>query len=263
MFSEIKDVSKKILFRREFTFLSLAGLFLGSLTMLNILGISRFIDLSHWLGISDESPIRFSLAVGVLAYPITFLCTDFISEIFGRRRANMVVWVGLGLNIWVLFILWLGGSLNPPVGLNDSGLLEISIVDGKANVPYGYSFYQMRFYTFGATFASMIAYMVAQFTDVQIFHYFKKKTNGKKLWLRNNASTMTSQLVDSIAVILITFYYANALPMKADVAVGTQLFFFILSSYLFKVFFALLDTIPFYYGTKVLRKYLQVEDEVK
>lgn len=256
-------LSKKIQNRREFTFLALAGLFLGTITLLNILGISRFIDLSHWFGIPKDSPIRFSLAVGVLAYPITFLCTDFISEIFGRRRANMVVWVGLGLNAWVLFILWLGGVLNAPDELNSSGLLEISVVDGQAKIPYGYSFYQIRYYSFGATFASMLAYMIAQFTDVHIFHYFKKKTNGTKLWLRNNASTMTSQLVDSIAVILITYFYAHALPMKEGVSISTQLFYFILSSYLFKVFFALLDTIPFYYGTKYLRKFLEVKDEVE
>ncbi|MFA7274171.1 MAG: queuosine precursor transporter [Crocinitomicaceae bacterium] len=263
MFRSNSTISLKIRNRREYVFLVLAGLFLGSLTMLNILGISRFIDLSNWIGIPEDSPIRFSLAVGVLAYPITFLCTDFISEIYGRRRANMVVWVGLGLNVWVLFVLWLGGSLNPPTDLNSSGLLEISVTGGKANVPYGYSFYQMRFYTFGATFASMLAYMAAQFTDVHIFHYFKKKTNGSKLWLRNNASTLTSQLVDSVAVILITYYYANALPIQKDVAIGTQLLFFVLSSYLFKVIFALLDTIPFYYGTKALRRYLAVEDEIE
>ncbi len=256
-------IADKIKHRREYTSLALAGIFLGSLTMLNILGISRFIDLSHWLGIPEDSPLRFSLAVGVLAYPITFLCTDFISEIFGRRRANMVVWIGLGLNVWVLFVLWLGGALNPPPELNAEGLLEMSVVDGKVQVPYGYAFYQMRFYTFGATFASMFAYMAAQFCDVYIFHKLKALTKGKKLWLRNNVSTMTSQLVDSIAVILITYFYANALPMREGVSVGTQLFYFILSSYLFKVVFALLDTIPFYYGVRLLRKFLQVDDEIE
>jgi uncharacterized PurR-regulated membrane protein YhhQ (DUF165 family) len=103
--------------RREVVFLLLAGIFLGSLALLNVLGISRFIDLSHWLGISTNSPIRFSLGVGVLAYPITFLCTDFISEIYGRKRANNLVWMGLILNIWVFFMLWLGGALNPPESL--------------------------------------------------------------------------------------------------------------------------------------------------
>jgi len=121
----------------------------------------------------------------------------------------------------------------------------------------------MRFYTFGATFVSMLAYMASQFCDVYVFHYFKKRTDGKKLWLRNNVSTLTSQLVDSVAVILITYYYANALPMKEHQSIGTQLLFFILSSYLFKVVIGLLDTIPFYFGTKFLRNYLQVTDEVE
>jgi uncharacterized integral membrane protein (TIGR00697 family) len=141
--------------------------------------------------------------------------------------------------------------------------LQIGLVNGEVNVPYGYSFYQIRFYTFGATFASMAAYMTAQFCDVHVFHFFKKLTKGKRLWLRNNASTLTSQMVDSVSVILITYYYADALPMRDNVGVGEQLMYFILSSYLFKVIFALLDTIPFYYGTKALRKYLQVEDEIR
>jgi hypothetical protein len=68
--------------------------------------------------------------------------------------------------------------------------------------------------------------------------------------------------VDSIAVILITYFYANALPINNEYSIPAQLFFFVLSSYLFKVIFALLDTIPFYYGTKFLRKYLAIEDEL-
>jgi uncharacterized PurR-regulated membrane protein YhhQ (DUF165 family) len=248
--------------RREVVFLLLAGIFLGSLALLNVLGISRFIDLSHWLGISTNSPIRFSLGVGVLAYPITFLCTDFISEIYGRKRANNLVWMGLILNIWVFFMLWLGGALNPPESLGLDGLLPMSVVNGEANVPHGYSFYQIRFFAFGGIFASMVAYLVAQFCDVQIFHYIKKRTGKKKLWLRNNASTLVSQLVDSVSVILITHFYAHGLPLREDSSLFQQLMAFILSSYLFKVLCALFDTIPFYFGTIRLRSYLQIEDEI-
>ena len=254
-------VSTQIRRRREWTFLVLAGVFLGSLTMLNILGVSRFIDLSHWIGISDESDIRFSLAVGVLPYPITFLCTDLVSELYGRKRANMLVWVGLILNLWVLLILWLGGYLEAPESL-ENGRLPIDVVDGEAEVPYGYAFYEIRKLTFGATFASMIAYITAQFVDVQVFHWLKSKTKGKKLWLRNNLSTLTSQLIDSIAVILITHYYANALPIQPEVSIGFQLVCFVLSSYLFKVFFALFDTIPIYISVKYLRRFLRIEDEI-
>ena len=100
--------------RRERVFLVFAGLFLGSMTMLNILGITRFIKL-YEIGVQLESgvtwQIAFSVAIGVLPYPLTFLCTDFISEFYGRRRANWVVFVGLILNLWVISILWLGGVL--------------------------------------------------------------------------------------------------------------------------------------------------------
>ena len=73
--------------RRERVFLVLAGLFIGSMTMLNILGVSRFIDLSfECFGIR----IPMMLAIGVLPYPMTFLCTDFISELYGQNRASFV-----------------------------------------------------------------------------------------------------------------------------------------------------------------------------
>lgn len=257
--TELED--QQVRRRREWVFLILAGIFLGSLTMLNILGVSRFIDLSHWIGISEDSSVRFALAVGVLPYPITFLCTDLVSEIYGRRRANMLVWAGLILNVWVLFILWLGGYLEAPDELVD-GRLPVTVANGEAEVPYGYAFYEIRKLTFGATFASMIAYMTAQFVDVQVFHFLKDRTQGKMLWLRNNVSTLTSQLIDSVAVILITHYYANALPLKEGTDVGTQLFYFILSSYLFKVFFALFDTIPIYIAVRYLRRFLKIKDEL-
>ena len=248
--------------RREWVFLILCGIFLGSLTMLNILGVSRFIDLSSWFGIPESSDVRFALAIGVLPYPITFLCTDIISEIYGRKRANMLVWIGLILNCWVLLVLWMGGWMDAPDNLQSDGRLPLEIVNGQPTAPYGYAFYEIRTLTFGATMASMIAYLTAQFVDVQVFHYLKGKTKGKKLWLRNNLSTATSQLIDSIAVILITHYYAHALPIAEGAVVSTALISFILSSYLFKFVFALLDTIPMYLSVRFLRRYLQVEDEL-
>ena len=258
--NELEDL--RIQRRREWTFLLLAGIFLGSLTMLNILGVSRFIDLSNYIGISPESDIRFVVAVGVLPYPITFLCTDIVSEIYGRKRANMLVWVGLILNIWVLLVLWFGGWLEAPSNLDRLGRLPLEVVNGEVAVPHGYAFYEIRTLTFGATFASMIAYITAQFVDVHIFHYLKVKTKGKFLWLRNNVSTLVSQLIDSIAVILITHFYANALPMDPGVSISSALMMFIVSSYLFKLIFALLDTIPIYISVKFLRSYLKIEDEL-
>ena len=80
--------------RRERVFLVLAGTFLCAMTLLNIIGITRFVQLGPM-----------ALAVGVLPYPLTFLCTDLICELYGRARANFLVTVGLGLNFFILGVL--------------------------------------------------------------------------------------------------------------------------------------------------------------
>ena len=85
----------------------------------------------------------------------------------------------------------------------------------------------------------------------------KEKTKGKMLWLRNNVSTLISQLVDTIAVILITHFYANGLPTNDAGELTHPLFYFVLSGYLFKVLVAILDTIPFYLGVKYLTLYIK------
>ena len=248
MFDYRSDVDQKLINRREIVFIVLVGLFLGTLAMLNILGISRSIQFTIKL-FSLEIPVM--LFIGILPYPITFLCTDFISELYGKHRANVVVWTGLLLNIWVLFILWIGGILPPvPDFMPETGLPD-------PNDP-AHSFFHIRMLTFGATIASMLAYLSAQFVDVHVFHFFKRLTKGKHLWLRNNASTLTSQMVDTVSVVLITYYYAKAIQIPEGRSVFETLMIFIVSSYIFKMIAALLDTIPFYFGVKFFSRYLQI-----
>ena len=156
--------------RREGAFLVFAGLFLGTLAMLNILGVTRFLDLSFTVpGLGWQVPVP--LAVGVLPYPITFLCTDFISELFGRRRANSVVFVGFLLNLWVVFIFWLGSVLPPAVPLDPATGLPPEGTHGRV-------FFELRKLTIGAVTASMVAYLSAQLIDVQLFHVYKRLTRG-------------------------------------------------------------------------------------
>lgn len=243
--------------RREVVFLILSGFFLGSLTMLNILGLSKIIEIPFF---GNTLP----LTMGVLPYPITFLCTDFISEIYGRKRANTVVWVGLALNLWVVFIVWLGDVLPPhTVFYNEAGQLIIpETIHGAPNTSKmplpGYVFYEIKSMTLAATFGSMIAYLLAQFVDVHIFHALKTFTKGKHLWLRNNGSTLVSQLVDSFAVIFIAHYTANAFQLEGNPEAFNILMSYILTGYGFKFVAALFDTIPFYIGTKWLSSFLGI-----
>ncbi len=246
--------------RRERVFVVLAGIFLGSMAMLNILGITRFIHIG---------PL--ALAVGVLPYPLTFLCTDFISEFYGRKRANFVVWVGFVLNLIVLGFLWLGhqlpgideaarpawqpeGSWNPPPWQTLNLAIPLGLGGNQPTTQVDLFEIVYRC-TRMAVFASMIAYLAAQFCDVFMFHFWKKLTKGKHLWIRNNGSTMISQLVDSTAVIFITFW---ASFRAGERTLGAMLVL-VASAYLFKLAVAALDTIPFYIGVRYLGRYLRLD----
>ena len=248
MFEGDHHIEKKIAVRREVVFTILTGFFLGTLAMLNILGISRQIDLSFSIG---SLRIPFVVFVGVIPYPLTFLCTDLISELYGKRRARAIVWIGLFLNIWVLLILWVGGILPPHTPLGPDGLPALDHPDR--------TFFQIRKWTSMATMASMIAYLSAQLVDVHIFHFLKKLTRGKALWLRNNGSTLTSQMVDSLAVILVTYFFTNAISITPGETVFHGLLVLILSNYTFKMVAALVDTLPFYMGTRWLSRYLEID----
>ena len=239
--------------RRQRVFLVLAGLFLGTLSLLNVLGISRFVDLSFTIfGLQ----IPMIVAVGVLPYPVTFLCTDLISELYGRKRATEVVWMGLVLNVWIVFLLWIGGALPGVAGAENVDPTTGELMpDAAGRLP---PFFEIRALAFGAVAASMIAYLSAQWCDVQLFHFWKWLTKGRHLWLRNNGSTVVSQLVDTVAVILITHYWAQALPIDLGMPIASQLMVFIVSGYVFKLTVALLDTGPIYLLVRWLRPFLGI-----
>ena len=179
--------------RRERVFFVLAAFFICCMTLLNIVGITRFVTLG---------PLQ--LAVGVLPYPLTFLCTDLICELYGRARANFVVTVGLCLNIFIIAFLWLGSHI-PPV-IDSAPPWQVLELAESINLPNGNTvsgsveLFQLIYQcTAGAVFASMMAYIAAQYIDIRLFHFWKKLTHGKHLWLRNNFSTLFSQCVDSVS----------------------------------------------------------------
>ncbi len=228
----------------------LAAIFVGAMAMLNIIGITRFIHIG---------PL--ALAVGVLPYPLTFLCTDLIGELYGRRRANTVVLVGLLINLLVIGTMWLGAVLPSVDPVNQPPWQTLHLSE-PVYLPNGEEltgqteFFRLIFAcTAGTVLASMVAYLAAQFCDVYLFHFWKRLTKGRHLWLRNNGSTMVSQLVDSVMVISITF---GAALLRGEQTLKTMLFL-LGSNYAFKLTAALLDTLPFYLGVILLSRYLQID----
>ena len=176
----------------------------------------------------------FILSAGVLPYPITFLITDILSEVYGRKRTNHVVMMGFGALIFTLFILWLG-SLFPAI-------------EGS---PLSDELYQRAYgNSWRVIMSSMVAYIIAQLVDVRLFHFWKDLTGGKHLWLRNNASTVVSQLVDTTLVVFVLFAGTKSLG---------ELGSFIRDGWMFKAMCALADTPLLYAATWLIRIRLRLE----
>ncbi|WP_340106910.1 queuosine precursor transporter [Rhodohalobacter sp. 8-1] len=241
--------------KRDLLFITLAGIFLISLVLGNAIGTTKFItlfsfDLPPWLKevtpslVRDGSLYVMSIPVGLIAYPFTFLVTDLISELFGRKKAQAVVWVGFFLNLYMLGLMSAANLFPNTYGV--SGGLEL--FDGV------YEFMVAN------TLSSMFAYLVAQSVDVRLYHFWKRLTKGKYLWLRNNGSTMVSQLVDSTAILSILYITGN---LGETISTLGALTILILNSYLFKFFFALFDTPILYAGVWLFRDYNEDPEGIK
>ena len=186
----------------------LATLFATCLLVANIIAV-KLVSIGGWV-----------VPAGVIAYPLTFLFTDVIAELYGRKIASRVVWVGFGVSILMAILVFCGGLL-PPAPFWEGQSAYESILGMLPRI----------------TLASMIAYLVSQHHDVFAFHFWRQKTKGRFLWLRNNASTMVSQALDTGAFITIAFW--------GTVPTGT-LTNMLLSQYVIKLVIAACDT-PFCY----------------
>ena len=162
----------------------------------------------------------FTVSAGVIVFSMIFYLTDIISEKWGKKLARKAVWAGFFSNLVLIISVYIVIHWQPaPFAVEFSG-----------------TFSKVLALTPRITIASFIAYLISQHHDIWAFHFIKKKTNGKHLWLRNNVATITSQLIDSVIFITIAFYgIFPVLPL-------------ILGQWIVKIIIALIDT-PFIYTT--------------
>jgi uncharacterized integral membrane protein (TIGR00697 family) len=218
------SMNKKKRSQARTLYLILTSLFITSLVTSNLI----FQKFFQW---NPFGLYQFELSVGIIAYPITFLITDVISEIYGKKAANRVVLSGLFASVFALLIVIISTQANAT---------EWSPISNQ-------EFKKVFGFTFIAVGASLAAYLLAQWVDIQVFHFWKKLTQGKHLWLRNNFSTFTSQLIDTATVL--------SLLMLFDVLDWSLFGALLLNGYIFKVLVALFDTPIVYLLVFLLRKY--------
>jgi uncharacterized integral membrane protein (TIGR00697 family) len=182
----------------------------------------------------------FEISVGILPYPITFLITDLISEIYGKKRANQIVVVGIFASFFSMLIVYIANAV-PATDWSPVNDTIFKTVFGATAI---------------AVFASMMAYLLAQFIDIQIYHFWKRRTKGKHLWLRNNFSTFLSQFVDTFTVLILLCSFGK---------IGWDRFTgLLIAGFIFKVLIAVLDTPFLYLGVYLFRKrfHLKVNEEI-
>jgi len=219
-------------------YLYLGALFITSLVVSNLI----FQKFFYWYPFDIEvfGSKLFEISVGILPYPITFLITDLISEIYGKKNANQIVVAGIFASLFSLLIILMADA---------APAIENSPVQDKMfHTVFGQSAI--------AVFSSMTAYLFAQFIDIQIYHFWKRLTKGRHLWLRNNFSTWLSQFVDTFSIIFLLCSF-EILPWSSFKGL-------LISGFLFKVLVAALDTPLLYLGVYLFRRRfnLKINEEI-
>lgn len=200
----------------------LAAVFISSLTIASVLA-SKIITIAGVV-----------VPAGILAYSITFIISDTITEIWGRKTANNIVAGGFVSLAVVAVLIQISVALpSAPFWQNQEAYSSVLSSSSRIIV------------------ASLTAYLISQYHDVWLFHFIKTKTGDKHLWIRNNVSTAMSQLLDSVIFITIAFYgQMPVIPL-------------ILGQWAIKLVIALLDTPVVYLLVHLLRdkKHTQTAEE--
>ena len=232
----------------DVVFVACAALFAVVLVLTNIVGVKLFELFPDgrptWLPGSGGV----TLTTGIITYPITFLLTDLVAEMWGKKRADLMVVLGFLMSFVMLGVVQVARMLppsavwtNPALGLGATELEQA---------------FQASFYYPGLLlFASMTAYLVAQLFDVRLYHFWWRVTGGRHMWIRNNGSTLISQLVDTIIVNGIFLHWGLDLAWS-------DVWSIIVAVYLCKVVLAALDTPLIYLGRAFLRRLFRIPADV-
>jgi uncharacterized PurR-regulated membrane protein YhhQ (DUF165 family) len=241
----MSDIDSAVYSRYERAYLVLASTFVVLLVLTNVVGAKLFT--------SPFNP-EWALTTGILTYPFTFLVTDLVSEVYGKKRADFMVLMGFLMSALMLLILQMSMAVPPHAAWASNGFYVDGWVNGDGITGTAVEGYQHAFESVFALngtllFGSMLAYACAQLTDNWLYHFFKRLTDGKHLWLRNNGSTWVSQLVDTAIVNSILFYLGFGMEFWLGVTIMATI-------YLHKLLIAALDTPLIYVGVYLIEQFI-------
>lgn len=221
--------------KRMMLFVVLAGVFVTSLIVGDIIGVKLF---EVHLG-----PITAVMSAGMLPFPVTFLLTDILNEFYGKKAARFITWVGFFMALFAFAIIAISVRV-PWAPLTEAKDFSGTVAGSYNNVFAG----SQRILV-----ASMIAYLVGQFCDISIFNQLKKMSSNRLLWLRATGSTVVSQLIDTVVVQFVA--WSGVLATSTIVSI-------IYTSYAVKLLVAVGLTPLVYAGHALLQRYLGIRPVV-
>lgn len=205
-------------------FLFLNALFLTFLLMAELTGSKLF------------STLGFTLTMGVVPFPVTFIITDILNEYYGRKGVRFTTLLGMGMILlaYLLILIDLQIPASPDSPVTDASFKMVFANSGLVII------------------GSIVAYLIGQLIDIQIFHYLRVKTKNKHIWLRATGSTIISQLIDSFVVIFIAF--GQYMPFGKLISISTN-------NFLYKLLVAIAITPLLYLAHSIIDKYLGEDAE--
>jgi uncharacterized integral membrane protein (TIGR00697 family) len=244
----IKPLNKKTLL-----YLLLASFFITNAIIAEFGGVKMF-SVEKLLGIAPLQLNIFgmitdlNLSVGVLIWPIVFVFSDIINEYFGKTGVQRISFITAGMigYAFIIILIWTG---MPPADF----WLKLNGIDAHGR-PFDINFAYSTIFRMGLGIivGSLTAFLVSQLVDAYVFHYLRKLTGHKYLWLRSTGSTVVSQLIDSFVILFIAFYFLGNWSLAQVFRVGSV-------QYLYKVLLAIALTPVIYLVHTVIDSYLGKE----
>ena len=236
--------------KRTQLFLVLSGIFISNALLAELIGVKIFSGEALFglpgaqLNILSYT-LDFNLTAGVVIWPIVFITTDIINEYFGKEGVKKVSILTVLLILYAFLVITIVTGL-PPAQF----WVELNSQDPKGNAfDINYAFNSIYRQGLGIIIGSVVAFLVSQFLDATVFHWLRRFTGSKKIWLRATGSTLVSQLIDSVVVLFIAFYAFGNWPLSQVMSVAAI-------NYIYKFFIAIALTPLLYVAHYLIDAYL-------
>ena len=238
----------------------LSGFFITNALVAEFMGVKLF-SLEKTFGFAEanwsimgQQNLSFTLTAGVLLWPVVFVMTDIINEYYGRRGVRLLSYMTAGLIAFGFLMLFLAMQLEPAEFWRTAHIKPTWTPDQQDAMRSQVSDYNAAFgVVFGQSMwiiaGSLVAFLVSQIVDVNVFHRIKAVTGEDRIWLRATGSTLISQFLDSFVVVFIALHIGQQLPLL-------QVFAISIMSYIYKGIMALVLTPVIYLVHEIIERYL-------